>query len=48
MLVLVGSLVAGLLAICIVFAASGVDPFYALYRIFCGLLRQRLTASVRR
>ncbi len=35
-LVLVGSLVAGLLAICVVFAASGVDPFYALYRIFSG------------
>ena len=35
-LVLVGSLVAGLGAICVVFAASGVDPFYALYRIFSG------------
>ncbi len=35
-LVLVGSLVAGLAAICVVFAASGVDPFYALYRIFAG------------
>ena len=34
--VLVGSLAAGLAAICVVFAASGVDPFYALYRIFAG------------
>jgi len=35
-LVLAGSLVAGLAAICAVFAASGVDPFYALARIFAG------------
>ena len=35
-LVLAGSLAAGLAAICVVFAASGVDPFYALYRIFAG------------
>jgi ABC-type uncharacterized transport system permease subunit len=34
--VLAGSLAAGLLAVTIVFAASGADPLYALYRIFAG------------
>jgi simple sugar transport system permease protein len=40
-LVLVGSVVCGLIAVGIVFAASGANPFYALYRIFSGSFGSR-------
>jgi general nucleoside transport system permease protein len=36
LLVLAGSVAAGLLAVGCVFAASGVDPFYALWKVFAG------------
>jgi ABC-type uncharacterized transport system permease subunit len=41
LLVLVGSVLAGLAAVGVVFAASGVDPFYALAKIFLGSFGSR-------
>jgi simple sugar transport system permease protein len=41
LLVLAGSVVAGLAAVGIVFAASGVNPFYALWKIFAGSFGSR-------
>ena len=40
-LVLAGSVLAGLAAVGVVFAASGVDPFYALWKIFAGSFGSR-------
>jgi simple sugar transport system permease protein len=41
LLVLAGSIAAGLVAVGMVFAASGVNPFYALYKIFAGSFGSR-------